>query len=218
MSGNKLEYQLKKMPGAGMETFQHLEDGGWIERVSIGDSHRYRVLVSCSCGGGDSPTSSPALRREYSLRLDDRPVVSVNESVSVGDVDVPNGVKSESAQKPVSTVYLSKCFFPAIVRAAGIQMNPLQTNGAALTQHLNRWRLQGVDMLTIQLMMEEFARHPEWCRGARRPPWRVFVGRRDEIASIVAFRKTKDPSNRRWSGSGKEFWLGRHTPRVNYAT
>ena len=95
-------------------------------------------------------------------------------------------------------------------------MTPLQTNGPALVHHLRNWKAQGVDLETMQLMMEEFARHPEWCRNARRPPWRVFVGRRDELASMVSYSQRNDPANRRWSGGGDEYWTAHgRTPRVS---
>lgn len=219
MSENKLEFQVRRVPGAGMETFQHLEDAGYVERVQIGESYRYRVLVFCTCSGGLSPISYPAQRWESRLRLDDPPVVGyLSESGSVGGAS--NGVKSESVQKSTTTIYLAKYFFPEVVRGAGIQMTPLQTNSAALGHHLNRWKLQGVDLSTMKLMMREFARHPEWCQHSGKPPWQVFVGRRGELASIVA-------TTRRWKIRDKDWvaatprvtkdWLGHRTPRVNYA-
>lgn len=87
-----------------------------------------------------------------------------------------------------------------------------QANYAGLIHNLNRWRLQGFSIETMELMMDEFANHPDWCRRSRVPPWRVFVAKREDLASLVAYRKRKDPANRRWSG-GKD-WFG-HTPAVN---
>jgi hypothetical protein len=129
-----------------------------------------------------------------------------------------NGVKSESAQKPVGVISLAKHFFPEVVRGAGIQMTPLQTDTAALIRVLRHWKSLGVDLLTMKLMMEEFVRHPEWCQRSKRSPWQVFVSRRGDLASEVAYRQRKDPANRRWAGTGEDYWLGRHTPRINYAT
>jgi hypothetical protein len=216
MGADKLEFQLKKVPGAGMETFQHLEDGGWIERVSIGDSHRYRVLVFCSCGGGHPPSPEVALRRESRLRLDEPPLaVGGSDAWLVSSVGVSPGGMEGSVQKPTSTVSLAKFFFPEVVRRAGIQMTPLHTNGPALAHHLNRWKLQGINLNTMGLMMEEFARHPEWCQRSRKPPWRIFIAKHDELVSLVTHRQGNDPSNRRWDGID---WLSCRTPRVNYAT
>ena len=213
LSPDRLEYRLgQEVPGVGVKTFTHLEDGGWIEKVRTGESYRYRVLTCCSCGSGGFPQSyDPALRREYMLPHNE-PRLAVGESSRLAVGASPGGMEG-SAQKPVTTVSLSKYFFPEVVRAAGIQMTPLQTNGPALAHHLNQWKLQGIDLSTMQLMMEEFARHPEWCRRSRKPPWRVFIARRDELASIVAFRKRKDPARRRWSG-GRDYFLSPPTPRV----
>jgi hypothetical protein len=208
---DKLLYRAEQDARVGAESFQHLEDAGYIEKISAGDSYRYRVLVFCPCKGGNPPSSSPALRREYMLPHNE-PGLEVGEDASW--LVTSNGVKSESVQKSATTVSLAKYFFPEVVRAAGIQMTPLQTNGPALASHLNRWKLQGVDLETMKLMMEEFARHPEWCRRSRKTPWQVFVGRRGELASLLAYRMRKDPANRRWSNGRDWFSL---TPRVNSA-
>lgn len=204
---DRLFYRAERDTGAGAESFQHLEDAGYVEKIRTGESFRYRVLIFCDCKGGNPPNGGTASAREYSLRLTTQGSWTAN-GLTVGGF---SGEMEESAQKPVTTVSLAKYFFPQVVRSAGIQMNPLQTNSHALAHQLNQWKLQGVDLGVMQLMMEEFVRHPEWCRRSRKPPWQVFIGMRGELASIVAFRKRKDPVRRRWSDGT---WLTSHTPRA----
>jgi hypothetical protein len=221
LSENRLEYRVERaVPGADMGTFDHLEDAGYVERVTIGESYRYRVLIFCLCegSGGNPQSSSPAPRWELILSrsdgMSDRSKHSLSVGEGVGGSGVFNGVKSESAQKPVATTtYLAKYFFPGVVREAGIQMVPLQTNGPALAHHLNRWKLQGVDLSFMKLMMEEFVRHPEWCRHSTRPPWRVFVSRREDLSGLVVQRAKQNTRSKDWFAQ-----TARHTPRVNYAT
>jgi hypothetical protein len=212
MREDKAHYRAnREVPGSGPETFTHLEDGGWIERVTIGESFRWRILVFCSCGGED----------RLFLGAADGSVVTMPFGRSNGatppllpvrllPVTNANGGMERSAQK--STVYLATYFFPQVVRGAGIQMTPLQINGAALAHHLNRWKLQGVDLLTMKRMMEEFAKHPAWCRNARRPPWRVFVGKREDLASLVASNQRRHPGNNR-----NKDWLAYPSRRTTFA-
>lgn len=187
------------------EARQHLEDAGYIERDE--SSERFRVVVRCSCRGGNPPTPEVALRREYSLRLDELS----HPPCLDGGSDVASGEMEGSAQKSLSTLYLAKMLFPALVRKAGIPMSG--SYGPALAHHMNRWQAQGLDLKTIELMVREFARHPEWCRRSKVPPWRVFIAKQDELRSRVEYQRRKDPANRRWSG-GRDYWFGL-TPAVN---
>jgi hypothetical protein len=127
-----------------------------------------------------------------------------------------NGVKSKSAQKPVNTVELARDYFPQVMAGTGLGAIRLQSNWPALARGLKLWKANfGVSTGTIQLMMDEFGRHPEWCRASNKPPWRIFLARRDELASLMETRRRRDPGNRRYSaGQGKEFWLGGHTARA----
>jgi hypothetical protein len=221
---DKVFFQAKQQVRAGEEAFTHLEDAGWIERVTIGESFRWRILVRCCCscfcfcGGenhlfpGAAGGSVGTMRSARSTGATPPVYCFETQSVDMGSVV---GVKYRTVEKSATTVYLSKYLFPQLMRGAGIEMNPLQINGAALTNHLNRWKLQGIDFTTMKRMMEEFARHPEWCRGARVSPWRVFVGRRGELASLVASNQRRHPGNNR-----NKDWLAYPTRRTsfNYAT
>jgi len=205
MGVDKLYYRA----GAGPEVFQHLEDGGYIEREYHGESYRFRVVVFCSCGGNPQ-TPDTALRWEGSLARS-----AWVPDPAFGGLGFTNRASNGAAAKksPDTTVSLARYFFPQVVQGAGIQMNPLQTNAFALAHHLNRWKLQGIEISTMRLMMEEFARHPEWCHRSKKSPWQVFVGRRGDLASLVATQQRKDPGARTGTIRGASYW-DCHTPRA----
>lgn len=193
------------------EARQHLEDSGYIERDE--SSERFRVVRPCTCSGGNPPTPASRLRREDMLSRSDGIADPDTFPIYGAGSVVASGVKSESAQKSGTTMYLAKYFFPQVVRAAGIVT--LDSNVHGLAHHLNRWKTGGIDLETMELMMEEFARHPEWCRRSRKPPWRLFVAKADELLSAVTYRQKKDPANRRWSTDRDDtYWFG-HTLAVN---
>jgi len=205
MGLDKLYYQA----GAGPEIFQHLEDGGFIEREYHGDSYRFRVIVFCSCGGNPQ-TPDPALRWEGRLARS----AEVPDPAFGGSRFLVRASSRAAAKKsPDTTMSLARYFFPQVVKGAGIQMNPLQANAPALAHHLNRWKLQGIEVTVIRLMMEEFARHPEWCRRSQKSPWQVFVGRRGDLASLVAAQQARDPGARTGTIRGAGYW-DHPTPRA----
>jgi hypothetical protein len=67
----------------------------------------------------------------------------------------------------------------------------------------------------MKLMMDEFGKHADWCRRSKKPAWRIFLARYDELLALVTSQQRRDPANRKFStGKGKEYWLDRHTPRA----
>jgi len=203
------------------QAMKHLADGDYIGRVDIGTSWGMEVLVRCFCSsisGENHPFPLAAGDSEAIVmrgaHRDGEPPCSVGlRSVS------SNGVKSESAQKPVNTVELARDYFPQIMAGTGLGGIRLQSNWPALARNLKLWKINyGASVDTIQHMMEEFARHPEWIRQSNKPPWRVFLARRDELAALIETRRRRDPGNRKYSaGQGKDYWIPRPTPRLNYA-
>jgi len=195
----------REVPDAGAALL-HLEDGGWIEKVRIGESYRYRVLVFCTCCGDDRPKSPASGGRESILARS----AGMDERVGFGS-GVSNGVKSESVQNPVSLL--------AFDFAQVVGVDPAQCKPEALAHNLKTWKRQyGIGLDTLRLMMEEFARHPDWWRRSDKPPWRVFLARRDELTTLIAKRQRRDPSRREpGERKGRDYWLGRHTT-TSYST
>jgi len=211
---DKLYYQA----GAGPEVFQHLEDGGFIEREYHGDSYRFRVVVFCSCGGNPLKVAPGDSEPVLSLR-DGTGEPPMGSGFRVGD-DVfglsSQGFKSKSVQKPINTVQLARDYFPQVMAGTGMRGIRLQSNWPALAKNLKLWKVNyGATITSIQQMMDEFARHPEWCRASNKPPWRIFLAKRDELATLAAAQQARDPGNRKYSaGQGRDYWFGRHTPRA----
>jgi hypothetical protein len=222
---DRLEHRIKReVKGAGMETFQVLEDKKLIEKVSEGGTYRYRVLEFCpgppDCSGGLSAAGGASVESVGTMREARRTGTSGTSRVNTtsftrATLSKPGGMERSVQKRDRAIIALAKDFFPRMV--TGIQANEAMFKYEALINHLSQWQDQGVDRRTMKLMMVEFSQHPDWCRVSGKPPWQVFVGRRDQLASLVASRQRNDPANRRWSGGGDAYWLG-HTSRVNYAT
>jgi hypothetical protein len=110
---------------------------------------------------------------------------------------------------------LARDYFPQVLERAGVRDGYSNSKWPALAHHLNRWKADGINVRTLQLMMDIFGQHPEWCRRSDKPAWRVFVGRRDTLEALIIAERNQDPGNRRFStGQGREYWLGRRTSRA----
>lgn len=209
---DKVAYRTgREVDGLGTQTFTHLEDDGWIEKVRAGESFRWKVLVPCSCAPEimfKPPQAAGSVATVASHR-------SGATGYGFGDIRSEAGlrVKSESVRKLRPTNQLAQDF-PELVRAAGIQVTPLQTNYPALASHLRRWHEAGVSINDIRMLMEEFVKHPEWVRRSSKPPWQVFVGRRDQLASLVARQQRRDPGNRKFLTD--DHWT--YHPRRSFST
>jgi hypothetical protein len=197
-------------------SIQHLFDGDYIGRVDFGATFGFEVLVRCECSGDDSLKPLAARRHEGIVMREahgDAEATGFEVQGSLIDALALTGVKSESVQKSVNPIsLLARDFFPQM-----LQGNTLpQSNWPALARNLKLWETNfGINIDMMRLMMEEFGQHPEWCRRSRRPPWRVFLSRRDELATLVITRRRRDPANRKYSaGKGPEYWFGHHVPRA----
>jgi hypothetical protein len=208
MSEDRLHYQS----GADEDSFQYLEDADYIERVTCGESFRYRVLVFCLCGGGNPPGFPAAGGREPMLGAKRR--MGDPTGLAVGVIPGAfafNGVKSESVQNPVSL--LARDFFPTVLPE---NIRP-QCKFEAMARNLKTWKPKyGISIETLRLMMEEFGRHPEWYHRSRTPVWRVFLARRDQLVTLVTSQQARDPAarvnSRNYTGPGS-YW-DCHTPRT----
>ena len=201
----------------------HLHDGGCLRKV---DGEGFEVLVFCYCekfGGelstqphiGASPTAT--IRRS---RVVDRRLLGLVERSEAkpeelqGQVDGNLSLRQSNVRSPVPG--LVDAFFEVAVNQ-GLMQNWQPRNGGALGANIKQWIQQGMSVSTVRDMIEEFVKHPEWCRRSRASVWKVFVYRRDELATILATRQRRDPGNRKYA-IGTEYWLGRHTPRAYSST
>jgi len=207
---DKLYYQYS----ASEDNFAYLRDIGYIEKVTVGESYRYRVLVFCTCKGDDSLRAPAAGGSEPIMR--EAQMGEPRTGLEVGPDGslfvASRGVKSRSVQ---NTVQLARDFFPLVLERAGMDKMPDQ-KVYAIAHHLNMWKTRyDYSLSTMRLMMEEFGRHADWCRRSKKPAWQIFLGRHDELHALVSAQQKRDPAARRfregWTGEGS-YW-NRHTPR-----
>jgi len=205
MGLDKLYYQA----GAGPEIFQHLEDGGFIEREYHGSTFRYRVVTPCTCPGGNPPDPVAARRRETILpRSGD---VGEPQGSAVGGL-VARATSRAAAKKSTPITGLAKDYFPQVM--GGTPLDHFMLNWPALAHNLKLWQTNfdiGIPMM--KLMMDEFARHPEWIRRSKTPPWRIFIAKREQLASMIVAQQRKDPGARTGTIRGASYW-DRPTPRA----
>jgi len=188
-----------------------LLDGGYIERLDC-EAIRFKVLVTCP--GNSFPTGTPRNGRECNLprsgglhEASDKSVwtrrgqtdavagitAAITESAITESVGHPSARTRTRPDKP--DTILARDIFPQLTNRHGY--HPYQHNWPALVAQIRRWPY---DLDFVRLMMEEFSRHPEWCKG--RAPWRVFVGRRQVLVDLVLTRQKREPTR---------FW-DRHSP------
>jgi hypothetical protein len=116
---------------------------------------------------------------------------------------------------------LARDFFPDLCRENGITY-PVGTGWLGLAGALKQWQEKyeiGLD--EAKLMMQEFVRHPQWCRQSRKPTWQVFLARREQLQYLVLAKKRRDPGARRFAAGrvwwsqperhrrGEDYWLSR---------
>jgi len=196
-----------RSPGRNEQRLVHLVDGGYLERVDFGESFSFRVLVPCK----ENPlilSTRPSGGRAAMVASTDAAIAApITSVVSQSDVRVGNFNGPRSAPNYVT---LARDIFPQVV-----SQTPLQSNWPALAINLKRWpEKYGIDFPLVHQMMEEFARHPEWCRRSRNAPWRVFLTHRQDLVDRVLHQQRKDPAARVGHLRGEEYWFGGHTPRA----
>jgi hypothetical protein len=126
----------------------------------------------------------------------------------------PNGVKAESAQNyspqprcPQSPkVILAREDFPRLCQEAGISL-PMQFTWTRLAAGIGNWLNDGLDVVFIRQMMEEFVRYPG-SRQSRLSPDKLFLSRRQKLTDLVLARQNRDPNNRRYNPEPN--WLGKY--------
>ena len=213
-----------------------LTDNDIIETVDYGGSKRVKVLLKPPSEKNpveDCSGPNPAERRGVSLarsagvtepttivgrstggqtgsdgKSQDRNTTHLFRSlVRVG----PQG--QESAQKYERrdrARVLAQDVFPRLLREHGVRIS--SGNWQALTWHFRRWHDEGISYGQIQLWIEEFVQHPQWCR-SKNPPGGSFVGRRSMIEELMETRQRRDPSGRQFQRPDDDrYWLGRLTP------
>jgi len=196
-----------------------LRDLGWLEKLDTG----WSVSMDCPCSQksirGESPFAARGdcdpnivAQRRSEARRGPR---SEAEGIEVEAF----GVMEESARGPKRTtknnprLTLARDFFPQLCRDHRIPIPGY--SWVPLARHLRLWQENyGITNVQAQEMMEEFVKHPQWCLRSSSVAWRVFVGHREQLLSIIATRQRRDPS-RYGREQGAGFWLsgGRHTPR-----
>jgi hypothetical protein len=172
---------------------QHLKDQDteFIRKVDFfGGPWGLEVVQKCWCEGFPVdllPSGSRRLRRPSNIQAS--PVGWVNQKsvsgvVSLSDVVIRSGGQVEK-YTPKATK-LAKDVFPQHA-----DENPLQSNWPALAKALKLWRKQGIEWSFMEQMMEEFAKHPEWCERSNNPPWKVFVIHRAELVTLVEHQQQR---------------------------
>jgi hypothetical protein len=227
---DKVTFRVRsEVLGATKAAFTHLVDGRWIDKEEHGTSFRWMVLpsrsclcpgstrgenrLSAACGAASEILCPQGIGSKRAVLLSDSSgLLTSSDSLDSNT----NGVKSESAQKPMDRLVRD---FPRLVREAGIQMTPLQAEDcfAVLGNNLRKWHCDlDVSINDIRLMMEEFIRHPEWCRRSQRSPWQVFLSRRLQLAGLIAYNKRQHPGNRRFV-TDDEHWQQYQPHRRNFS-
>lgn len=154
--------------------------------------------VSLARSAGTNTDPSPCDARRY----------------EVPDDSAKAGLGQESAQPARTYVRLARDVFPPLMRQHGVGVRMPQDDLAAFAKNLRDWHdKHEISYDTIRLMMEEFVRHPEWCRRSRGAPWKVFLSRRSQILSLLDAQRGFDPSNRRHQKT-EGYWRQRHTSRA----
>jgi hypothetical protein len=203
--------------GKAERALTHLKDQDteFIRKVDIGTSWGLEVVEKCWCEAFSIdlfPTPRPQGGKGLSLRA--KPVGEPNTSMSSGSIGTSISDRASNTNGPPSalnSVVLARDIFPQVLGG----LNPLQSNWQALASQLNRWHSQGVEWVFVHRMMEEFAKHPDWCRRSKRSPWRVFLSRREELAGLIISQQRQQPYSRRFRDlRGESFWNGRPTSRA----
>jgi hypothetical protein len=107
-------------------------------------------------------------------------------------------------------VQLCREFFPNLVEDHNLETIPRKLYWKLLYGQVQKLEQEyQVDLPFVRRMMEEFVRHPLWCKRSRRPAWQVFVGRREELLKLVLIQRRRNPHHRDQS---KEFWWSSPSP------
>jgi hypothetical protein len=220
------------------QAIHHLSDGDYIGKVDIGTSWGMEVLVRCFCSspsGEDRPDPCGAAAKGLKLSRSDgfdpetsgcsRPEgtgTATREQVTKAEVSVFDGERSAlraairpRMPRPVTPfTALARDFFPQLMREHGHTPFMAWPDVPAFSKNIRDWHEKdGITYDQIRLMMEEFALHPEWCRRSNQMPWKVFLSRRDQIASLISTRMRRDPSRREpGERKGQDYWFGSYRP------
>lgn len=209
------------------DAFQTLRDQGAVEVFGEGkgflvperirhvfDANPHTPPPERDTLAGVKPTGCRALKSEASAASEAPPAFDFPESSEARRT----GGMEESAHKygpapknPSSrAVQMARELFIDLCEEHGIANIPYP-KWSGLARRLRQWEEEeGIDLNLSRQMMEEFVRHPEWCRSSTKLPWEVFVYRKNKLMSLVTNRLRRDPANRRYSSSnGAEYWLSR---------
>ena len=189
-----------RRPAQNGQRLRHLIDGGYLEKIDIGETFGFKVLVPCGCQEIFPLIFSarPAGGSEAMIPLRSNGVIASQERPDLSDGSV-RPQKSNGPPSALNSVTLAKDIFPQLVA-----LNPLQNNWHALAANLKRWpERYGIDFPLVFQMMEEFAQHPECCQRSRNNPWQVFLSRRDQLLGLVRHQQQRSA-----------MWSERRTPRA----
>jgi hypothetical protein len=176
---------------------QHLKDQDteFIRKVDFADgAWGLEVVQKCWCESFSIDLlQNPPRRLRRQARLQASPVGwrSQNSPTSLADRVVGESPIHNGPPSAQNSTTLARDVFPQLVTE-----NPFQRNWPALARNLKLWHKDGMNWDFMRWMMEEFAKHPEWCRRAKTPPWRVFLARKQELVTMVLHeqqRKARRP-------------------------
>lgn len=206
-----------------------LVDNELIERMDLGATFGFQVLRICpghedfskvSPSGGATGAGAETISRSdvvgatgEARRWGLRGEAEEAEPTSRDEPGVSNSWTLSQANDHVS---LAQVVFPRLLADRGLPPAYFpKKDWRILARNLKGWHDRRlIDYSLIELMMQEFAVHPEWCRGSSTPAWKVFLANRAQLEYLVEERRRRDPGNRRYAPGGHDYWLRRHTPRA----
>ena len=210
------------------EALRHLFDASYIEKVDLGESFSFKVLVRCFRSDYLCFSPSAAGARGDSLvpkaldGAEDRSVSPGPElAKGLGRHEGLSGITSVSSifatrlpknqerpKKPETR--LAQDVFPQVLNAHHFGVMYPQHSWMGLAQGLRRWHdLYDVPYTLVPTLIQEFVQHPDWCRRSKRAPWLVFLSRRQDLLDLVANQQRRDPGRRSF---GAQSWNERPTP------
>ena len=122
----------------------------------------------------------------------------------------------------LSTVYLARFYFPGLCRKFKLGFLDGQDaiiDAKILARQLGNWKQAGISLTTIQAMMDEFAKHPDWCKKTT-PPWKTFLIKRHELTKLITERQHQARRSARndptvWGGGN---WVPKVGAKINAPT
>jgi hypothetical protein len=171
-----------------------LRDEGLVEKLDDEPLGYYRVLEDCphpleDFFGGDEPIDGQVAPRP--------PRMNSERVRSGGSTKSPLGSPSPSPSPSNENLYWERS-----ARTVG-PMTQLLHHFAQVCPDYNRsdrgilfrafraWKKEGIPTKFQTAMVDEFIRHPDWCRRSQRSPVMVFTSHKTELLAIIKFNNRK---------------------------